>query len=238
MGRLREGGHMNRKRIVKTGIDVCMIILLLFLMGYQFWGEEAHEWVGAGMFLLFLLHHLLNFHWYKSLFKGRYNGIRIIQTYVNMLVLVSMLALMYSGIVLSRHTFVFLPISGGLALARQLHILGSYWGFLLMSIHLGLHWNIFLTMGKKREKKETPFKFRELQTFVSALLIALYGLFVLIKRDFITYLFLHSEFVFLDYSEPVILFYIDYFALMGLCIFIAHYGTKGMRMVISRKEKL
>ena len=38
-----------------------------------------------------------------------------------------------------------------------------------------------------------------------------------------------SEFVFLDYSESRILFYVDYLVLIGLCIFIAHYCAKLMR---------
>ena len=49
-----------------------------------------------------------------------------------------MAVLMYSSIVLSRYVFAFLPIERGLALARRLHILGSYWGFLMMSLHLAV----------------------------------------------------------------------------------------------------
>lgn len=63
---------------------------------------------------------------------------RIFQIIIDVLVFVSMIALMYSGIIISRYAFVFLQISGGMSLARRLHILGSYWGFLLMNIHLGL----------------------------------------------------------------------------------------------------
>ncbi|MCI8333979.1 MAG: hypothetical protein HFH25_05305, partial [Lachnospiraceae bacterium] len=59
----------------------------------------------------------------------------------------------------------------------------------------------------------------------------LYGIAVFIRRDFLTYLLLKSEFVFLDYGESVFLFYIDYLALMGLCIFIAHYLAKLLRKV-------
>jgi len=59
-----------------------------------------------------------------------------------------------------------------------------------------------------------------------SMMIAVYGAYVFIKRDFLTYLFLKSEFVFLDYAESKILFYLDYMALMGLCIFIMHYGSK------------
>ena len=52
---------MKPKARLKVGIDILMTLLLLFLMGYQFWGEAAHEWAGAGMFALFIVHHLLNF---------------------------------------------------------------------------------------------------------------------------------------------------------------------------------
>ena len=44
-------------------------------------------------------------------------------------------------------------------------------------------------------------------------LIAAYGLYVFWKRNFIDYLFLRSEFVFMDYGEPVVLFYLEYLAL-------------------------
>ncbi len=28
----------------KRAVDALMTIVLLFLMGYQFWGEKMHEW--------------------------------------------------------------------------------------------------------------------------------------------------------------------------------------------------
>lgn len=227
---------MKPKLKIKCGIDILMTFALLFLMGYQFWGEQAHEWAGAGMFILFILHHVLNRQWYKALFHGRYTPVRVFQTIVNVLVFVSMLALMYSGIVMSRYVFDVLPISGGMALARRLHILGSYWGFLLMSVHLGLHWNMFISMAKKWLKVKQISKLRSALLFAAGLVIFLYGLSVFIRRDFLTYLFLKSEFVFLDYSESILLFYLDYLALMGLCIFISHYLSRLLRKVCGRKE--
>lgn len=53
---------MKPTAITKIIVDVLMTLVLLFLMGYQFWGEAAHEWAGAGMLLLFLAHHFLNRH--------------------------------------------------------------------------------------------------------------------------------------------------------------------------------
>ena len=220
---------MKKAAIAKIIVDVVMPPALLFLMGYQLWGETAHEWAGAGMLVLFLVHHILNRGWYKNLFKGRFTPMRVCHICVDILLLIAMLAQMYSGIAMSRHVFAFLPIDTGMALARRLHILGAYWGFLLMSVHLGLHWNLFLGLAKRKTGRWRPSKVRRLVLLLIGLLIAAYGAFVFIDRDFPTYLFLQSEFVFLDYGEPIWSFYLDYISLMGLWVFLAHCLFKGLR---------
>ena len=228
---------MKPKALIKLAVDVLMTLALLFLMGYHLWGEALHEWVGAGMLLLFIAHHILNGHWYKTLFKGKYNALRILTLCTTSLVLVSMLAGLYSGIVMSRYVFDFLPFGGGMSLARRLHILGAYWGFLLMSLHLGVHWNMILGMLRKTARIKGSSKVRSIIAFIIGLAIAGYGVWAFIGRAFPTYLLLKSEFVFLDYSEPKILFYIDYLALMGLCIFIAYYSTKLIRKFKKKTEE-
>ncbi len=224
---------MKPKTAVKFGVDILMTLALLFVMGYQFWGDMAHEWVGTGMFMLFILHHILNLHWYKHIFKGRHTPMRTLTLCVDILVMLAMLALMYSGIVISNYVFVFLPIEHGITLAHHLHTLGAYWGFILMSAHLGLHWNMVIGMVKKRAKLK-PSKARSIVLFCISVVIAVYGIYVLISRDFASCLFLKNEFVFLNYNEPIWSFYIDYLAIMGLCIFIAHCGSK----LCSRKRVL
>ncbi len=218
------GGDKQMKRKLKWILDILMTLALLFLMGYHFWGETAHEWVGAGMFALFIAHHILNRGWYQSLARGKYAPARVLMLTVNILTLAAMVIQMYSGITMSRHVFAFLPALGSMAAARRLHILGSYWGFLLMSLHLGLHWGMIWNQLEKKLGKPNRYL-----CFGGSLLAAVYGAYVFIKRDFLTYLLLKSEFVFLDYTESKMLFYLDYLALMGLCIFITHYGSKQIR---------
>ncbi len=224
---------MKPKTAVKFGVDILMTLALLFVMGYQFWGDMAHEWVGTGMFMLFISHHILNLHWYKHIFKVRHTPMRTLTLCVDIFVMLSMLALMYSGIVISNYVFVFLPIEHGITLAHHLHTLGAYWGFILMSAHLGLHWNMVIGMVKKRAKLK-PSKTRSIVLFCISIVIAVYGIYVLISRDFASCLFLKNEFVFLNYNESIWSFYIDYLAIMGLCIFIAHCGSK----LCSRKRAL
>lgn len=227
---------MKPKALIKRVVDILMTAALLFVSGYQFWGETAHEWAGAGLFVLFIAHHILNLNWYKNLFSGKLTPMRIFQIVVDLLVLAVMLMEMYSGIVLSRYVFAFLPIESGLSLARSLHILGAYWGILLMSLHIGMHWNMVLGILGKKANRKSASKIITAICICTGLLIAGYGAFVFVKRDFLTYLLLKSEFVFLDYGEPVWLFYFDYIALMGLCIFISHYLSKLLKKVHRPKE--
>lgn len=50
----RRKAAVKRASFLRPAVDGLMTLALLFLMGYQLWGEAAHEWVGAGMFVLWI----------------------------------------------------------------------------------------------------------------------------------------------------------------------------------------
>lgn len=217
---------MRPKQITKIITDIMMTIILLLLMAYSMVGEAAHEWLGIGMFVLFILHHILNRRWSQNLLKGRYTPYRGLQAALVMLALISMLGSMISGIVLSRHALAFLPITGGQSWARTLHMLSAYWGFVLMSLHLGLHWNIMLAMAGKMVKESSVPRTWALR--IAGCLIAGYGAYAFVQRGVGRYMTLQDQFVFFDFAEPLILFLLDYMAIMGLFVFIGHYFAKAL----------
>jgi hypothetical protein len=187
------------------------------------------------MFLLWIAHHALNRSWYSHLFKGKYTPMRILQTVTNFAVLLSMLGLMVSGIILSREVFAFLPISKGISFARPFHVLSAFWGFTLMALHLGLHWNMILNMVQKAVRATASKRILLLLRILS-FVIAGYGLYAFLKNQFLSYMFLTSSFVFFDFERPVPLFFTEYIAVMGLFIFLAHYGSKGIQKLAGRKK--
>ncbi len=140
-----DNGKKKMKKKSKLAVDILMTLTLLFLMGYQLWGETAHEWAGAFMLVLFLAHHVLNAAWHQNLFRGKYTRIRILTSAVDLVLFVVMICLMVSGITMSRHVFAFLPINGGMGTARLVHMAACYWGFVLMAFHLGLHWGMIVS---------------------------------------------------------------------------------------------
>ena len=220
--------NKNRKKMrpkakIKLAVDLLMTVVLLFLMGYQLWGDTAHEWAGAGMLVLFIVHHLLNLNWHKGLFRGKYTAARILMNVIDLALFIAIICLMASGIIMSRHVFAFLPIDSGMGTARLMHMVACYWGFVLMSLHFGLHWGMMLARIRNIFPQIKPSRVRTILSRIIAAAIAVYGLYTFVTRNLVTYMFLRTQFVFLDYRESLISFYIDYLAMMGLFIWIAYY---------------
>lgn len=226
---------MKLKQIIKIAVDIAMTITLLFLMTYELIGQISHEWIGIGMFLLFIAHHILNGRWTKNLLKGKYTALRFFQTALVVLVLFSMLGSMVSGIVLSRHLLSFIPSFIGSSLARELHMLSAYGGFVFMSLHLGFHWSMIMGMAKRLTKK--PSALRTWILRIITVLIAGYGVYAFVKRDIGSYLLLQNQFAFFDFEEPILLFLLDYIAIMGLFTAVGHYICSTIRKCNGAKKQ-
>lgn len=223
---------MRAKQKCKIMIDIVMSVLLLVLMAYPITGQFAHEWVGAAMFVLFIAHHALNAHWAGNLRKGKYNAFRMLQTAIDLLLLVDMLALMVSGIQLSRYVFSFLPVFGSAALARRAHLLASYWGFVLMSLHLGLHWGMVTGMIRKMTGRKNS-RAGSAVAWGIAEIIGVYGAYAVWRHQIWMYLFLRSEFLFFDPAQPTVLFFLNHLAIMGLFVLL----TYGVVCLLRQKKE-
>lgn len=237
---------MSNKQIIRIIIDFTMTVILLLQMGYLRVGETIHEWLGVSMFILFIIHHILNRRWIAEIFHGKYTPFRVLQTSLAVLLLLTMTGSAISGIMLSKHVFSFLELDG-MWFARSLHMLCGYWNFVLMSLHLGLHWVMITgmissstsansktskgTLTNSDTSRESSYGRRTLKTAarVIAALIALYGIYVMIARHIPEYLFGTVQFASFDLEEPLLLFLLDYMAVMGLFVFVGHYGSKLLR---------
>ena len=80
---------------------------------------------------------------------------------------------MFSGILLPRYVFR-LDIHSSSAVLQAVHMLSAYWGFVFLSLHLGLHWRGMMGLAGKLTK--TPSEFRKWALCGMATLIAGYYL--------------------------------------------------------------
>lgn len=74
----------------------------------------------------------------------------------------------------------------------------------------------------------TPFKPRAWCLRLLAYLWAAYGAATFVRRDVWRYLLLKSHFVFFDYTEPLVLFLLDYLAVMGLFVLAGYWLARGI----------
>ena len=204
-------------------LDILMTLVSIVLMGvaYLFPADIVHEILGVVLFVLWAVHVTLNRRWYGALFRGQYNGRRVLQTVINCGVLICTIFLMISGIILSNHIFIFLGIESGLGFARTAHLLASHWYYMFMSLHIGMH--VEMIAGKMKGPREgAPLKVLR----VIFILISLYGIYAFIIRGIWRYLILQQQFFFLDLGRGYILFALDYISIIILLGTVIHYLNK------------
>jgi hypothetical protein len=198
----------------KMAIDLCMTAAILVSMSFLIAGVVVHEWIGAALLALFVSHNFLNWSWYRALPHGKYPAARVFRTTVNLLTLLAMTGAMASGVILSQHVFSFVSVSGLTAFARKLHMLAVYWGFALMSLHLGTHWSMvagWLRLPAKRKALPEPAAWA---LRGSAALVAAYGVYAFVKHGLADYMLLRVQFAYFDLERHPALFFLDYGAMM------------------------
>lgn len=228
---------MKPKAMIRIVVDCAMTVLLMLLMASELLGRFAHEWIGTAMFILFILHHILNRRWTKSLLRGRYTPCRMLQTVSAALVLFTMCCSLVGALIMSRHVFAFLPIHGGRSFGRVAHLIGAYWGFVLMAFHLG---TIGMGCWQWAEDGETVADAALRILRILAAVMALYGVYAFFARSIPQYMFLRTRFVFFDYEEPIIFFFFDYLAVMisfaWLGFYAARAAQRGTKIKMREKE--
>ena len=220
----------------KICVDIMMTAALYACMAYMLIGEEAHEWIGSGLALLFVLHNALNRKWYAALLTGRYTPLRAFQTAVNLLCLVSMAAAAVSGAAMSRYLYDIPFLSGGASLARTVHMLSAYWGYCFISLHLGLHWSMMLGMMKNAAAPQRAPRWITPLLRTAGASAALLGAHALMRHSLLDYMFLRNQFVFFDTERPLYLFFLDYAAIMALWAWLANYARLALIKVSARKK--
>ncbi len=189
-------------------IDVGMMILLLLLMTFPFTGQDIHIFLGIIMIVFFIIHHYLNRRWYLSLFKGKKTKIKMIFITINSLLLISILAVALSGLTLAGYV----PFMSYF-LARKIHLLCSYWSYLLMGLHVGLH----LQVTKMIKNKLIVYG------------IMLIGIILFIKNQIMIYLLNMSVFLYVSDQMNMVIYMFEYLIIFILFVLLMNIIIKEMK---------
>ena len=135
----------------------------------------------------------------------------------------------YAGFPDQRHDsirYVFRSLDlGEAATARTVHLLASYWGLVLMSFHAGMHGNRIMGVLRKITTTQQTSKIRIWSLRMIIVLLAIGGLYAFIKNKIGSYLFLRTQFVFVDFSQSVVWSIIDYLLVSILFIVLGYVCT-------------
>ena len=215
------------KNRIRKAIDIVLTALLLCLMAHQVTGESGHEWVGIGMSVLLIVHHILNIRWYAVLFKGKYNAFRIVTTVVNALLLASIALTSFCGMSMSVYAVPFLYGMANMVFVRTAHLAMSYWSFILMGVHLGLH--LPAMTASLRPGKAAKAICTVLFAAVSGL-----GLWLFIRSGATEYITFRTHFAFIDYDKAAALVFLENLAELFFFTFL---GANLCRCLRSRSRK-
>jgi len=219
---------MKKSTVAKRIIDVALTVILLLLMAFQVTEQLAHEWLGIAMFALTVAHQILNRKFYAAIFKGKYNPLRILQLTVNCLLLLSFVCTALSGMMMSRFATPFMNGILPSSIVRQGHLAMSHWSFVLMGLHLGLHFGMITT---KLKNKTARIILGTVMTVISVC-----GFYLFFKSDMLSYMLFKNPFAFLDYEKAWWLVILENLAMLLAWGFAAYLLSLFLRSV-TKKEK-
>jgi hypothetical protein len=209
--------------LVRNLLNIAMTVFLLVLMDYRFTGNVPHEIGGIILALLFILHNVLNWGWYEVFFKGRQSFRRVLMTFVNLLLVLTMIMVFVTGALISETVFAPLGLRISGLLTHDLHQGSAYASFILTAIHLGLHWEAL--MAKLRNWLHIDVSGLDwglLSRSVSIVVIA-YGVYTSFTNHIGANLLMQHIFSGWGVEPSLWVFLLDYLAIMGCYVGVTYY---------------
>ena len=183
--------------------DAALAVLFVVVMATALVQEAPHEYLGIAVFVAVVAHIVLNRRWFKALFRGRYNAMRVLQLLAVVGLLACIIGQIASSLVLSKYAFGFLPALPGAGWARRVHMLCSYWGFVFAFAHAGLQFKGFGRLVRPvGSAASTAAVWLARVVFVA---VACFGVYAFVQLNMGAYLFGQVQFALADYGTPIAL---------------------------------
>lgn len=164
-----------------------MTVIMLLLMVYSLTGGFLHEALGLAILVLFAAHKIFNLKWIaaitKKIFGSGTDGLTTARYITDAVLLVLMIITAFSGILISNYL-----LTGISAHKRHLwvntHNISAYSMFIVVSVHIGLHWSfIMAAFGKMLGLKDNMLRKSILRICAAAL--AAFGIRAHFNQEFL-----------------------------------------------------
>lgn len=213
-------------KVARVVIDGVLALVLMALMATAIVQEAPHEWLGIGLFALIVVHIVLNWRWLVAIPRMRRDGLRVLQLVVLVGLVACIVGQVVSSLVMSKHAFGFLPALPGASWARRVHMICSYWSFVLAFAHAGLHARV--------PKGITSGQLWIARVVLAA--IACYGVYSFVQLGLGPYLMGQVQFAFADYGTPYAVVAVRYASVAVLVAGVFHYIREGIAFASRQKR--
>ncbi|MFT8312473.1 MAG: DUF4405 domain-containing protein [Sporolactobacillus sp.] len=177
-----------KKNYIKFTIDIVMAIMFLLFFNTRVLGGLAyHEIAGLVFAVMFFTHVLLNLSWVKNVtiklfdknlpWKARGNYA------LNLLLLISMSFIIFSGIIISRVVFPNINL-GNEEWFKSAHIAFSFLTLIVVGIHIGIHWHWVINVFKKIIQFKSKQRWVSYTARLAALIILIVGVYEIQQTGF------------------------------------------------------
>lgn len=179
---------MNKRFKIKILIDIIMVVLWLILMDLNLTGIRFHEILAIGILAIIVIHNALNSKWIigvtKNFSKSSTNALTKTKYILNLLLMILMVIIGISGVFISTDLLPALAASNQ-ELWLYIHRATSYAGLLVISVHVGLHWEMILGALRKAFSIKSKSSLRRVLCSCISLIIMFAGIYSTIKTGFL-----------------------------------------------------
>ena len=211
---------MTKTKLTKITIDILMYADFIFLMSHgTVRNLSIHAYGGMALFTLFVVHHILNGWFYKTVTKGKYYAQRILLSTTAWVLMVLMILMAASSVFATGAVFEWSSL-GFNQFWRTVHLMSTSWGYMIMSFHLASHVHSPL---KKLDGKVQS-KIGKILSYMIYVLVILAGCFAFWKLQLHFYLFNTGNWKMA--AENIVISYLEYTGITAAVCGIYHLGKK------------
>lgn len=186
-------------KTIKIVLDIVMFISMVLLMKINITGLQLHEILGICLFIIFIIHKIINFKWVKSVGKNILNknmkSKSKIMFFLDLILFIFVTLNVATGILVSKFILVSITVNN-IETVTILHKFFAWWSLILISIHIGLHWENVVNCFERKFKSLKENKILQVLFILLYITITIIGIWS-ISRDSV-----YSKLILNIHNEP------------------------------------
>lgn len=214
---------MNGVLRVRLVLDLIAVALVIACLAYWWLDNLSHELFGAVLFTLVIVHNVFNRRWYAGVTKRKLDAVRVVNLVIIACLAITMTIMLVTSLLISRDLFPFMAL-GNAFTVREVHMFAGYWVLLIIAVHLGTRWQTVMNVCSGLVGLFGRNAFRTAMMRLVTVVIAIWGVRSSVGMAFGSKLMLVYSLDMWDFNESTLGFFVNYGAIMGLCVAMTHYG--------------